>query len=151
MKIYAFHSTHFIPANLDRCWDFFSSPSNLSKITPPEMGFVVKSELPDTSYPGQIIVYTVKPLLGIPVTWVTEITQLREKKLFIDEQRFGPYKFWHHQHAFREVPGGVEMTDLVHYAMPFGIFGRIALPIVKKKIREIFDYRSRVIEKVFGS
>ena len=150
MKIYTFHSTLFVPGNLSRCWAFFSSPSNLSKITPPVLGFFVKTRLPEKSYSGQIIVYTVKPLLGIPVTWVTEITQMKEMEFFIDEQRFGPYRFWHHQHSFREVSGGVEMTDLVHYVLPFGIFGRIAHPLIRKKISEIFTYRSKVIEQVFG-
>ena len=149
MKLYTFKTTQFIPADLQTCWDFFSSPGNLQKITPPSMGFLITSEPEPAMYAGQIISYKVKPLAGIAITWVTEITQVKEKSFFIDEQRFGPYKFWHHKHFFREAEGGVEMTDLVHYAIPFGIFGRLGHFMIKKKLQEIFDYRNTVIKKMF--
>jgi ligand-binding SRPBCC domain-containing protein len=149
MKIHTYKTTQIVHTDLQTCWDFFSSPGNLQKITPPSMGFNIISGADRKMYPGQIITYTVKPFLGIPVTWVTEITQVKEWEFFIDEQRFGPYKFWHHQHFFRLVPEGIEMTDIVHYVLPFGVLGMIAIPMVKKKLREIFSYREKVIGQGF--
>jgi ligand-binding SRPBCC domain-containing protein len=148
MKIKTLTKVQFIPIDAGLCWDFFSDPSNLAKITPPSMGFRITSAQTGM-YPGQIITYSVRPIAGIPVTWVTEITQVKKGEYFIDEQRFGPYKFWHHKHFFMEVPGGVEMTDIVHYALPLDPFSRIFLPFVKKKLEEIFQFRSKYIEREF--
>lgn len=151
-RVYSFHTTQIIPVSLDAAWDFFSNPANLQAITPADMGFKVVSKYHgDKMYPGQVIEYTVKPLLSIPIYWMTEITHVEDKKYFVDEQRFGPYSLWHHQHHFKETAGGVEMTDIVHYKVPFWILGDIANTIlVKKKLKEIFDYRYRVVEERFG-
>ena len=101
-------------------------------------------------YAGQIIEYKVSPVLGIPLYWMTEITHVEQHKFFVDEQRFGPYSMWHHQHHFREVPGGVEMTDIVHYKMPFWFLGDIANTLfVKKQLNDIFNYRFKAVEKIF--
>jgi ligand-binding SRPBCC domain-containing protein len=98
-------------------------------------------------YEGLMIEYTVKPLLGIPMNWVTEIKTVKDLKFFVDEQRVGPYKIWHHEHHFKEVDGGVEMTDIVSYALPLGFLGRLMHPIlVKKKLEEIFDFRFKAVE-----
>jgi ligand-binding SRPBCC domain-containing protein len=149
MKINTLTKVQFIPVDAETCWDFFSDPSNLAKITPPEMGFKITSAV-SAMYPGLIITYQVRPLAGIPLTWVTEITQVKKGEYFVDEQRFGPYKFWHHKHFFREVTGGVEMMDIVHYALPLDPFSRIFLPVVRKKLEEIFRYRSKFIETEFN-
>ena len=115
------------------------------------MGFEITSDLGDGKmYSGQIISYVVTPVMGIPMSWTTEITHVIDKKYFVDEQRFGPYSFWHHQHWFKEVEGGVEMTDIVNYGLPLGILGRLANTLfVKSKLQEIFDYREKVVEKYF--
>lgn len=140
-----------IPISLQEAWDFFSSPKNLATITPDELGFVIKSELPEKMYPGMFIEYTVKPLFGIPMTWVTEITHVEYLKYFVDEQRVGPYSIWHHQHFFKEIPGGVEATDIVNYQLPFAPFGNIVHPIlVKGKLNQIFDYRWNKMIELFG-
>ncbi len=151
MKIYTLKKDQFLPISLDQAWDFFSSPVNLKKITPEYMGFKITSEFGDGKmYPGQIISYVVTPVLGIPMSWTTEITHVLDKKYFVDEQRFGPYSFWHHQHWFREVEGGVEMTDIVNYGLPLGFLGRMANALfVKSKLQEIFDYREKVVLKYF--
>ncbi len=142
MKIYKLHKKQILNIPLETAWDFFSNPKNLSRITPKKMGFDIKSELPERMYAGMIIEYTVKPVLGIPLNWVTEITHVDEPNFFIDEQRFGPYKFWHHQHIFKKISDGVEMEDIIHYGLPMGIFGRMAHPIiVKPELEGIFDYR----------
>jgi ligand-binding SRPBCC domain-containing protein len=103
-------------------------------------------------YPGQIIEYKVRPLLQIPVYWMTEITHVEDKQFFVDEQRFGPYSLWHHQHHFLTVPGGVEMTDIVHYKIPFWFLGDLANRLmIRKKLKEIFEYRFKAVEEKFGS
>ncbi|HNW53861.1 MAG TPA: SRPBCC family protein [Bacteroidales bacterium] len=144
--------TQFVPARLDVVWDFFSSPGNLSKITPPEMGFIIISPPQPEMYSGMFIMYKVSPLLGIKLNWVTEITHVREKLFFVDEQRRGPYQIWHHEHHFREVEGGVEMRDILHYRVPFGILGTLVDHLfVKKKVRAIFSFREKRIHELFPS
>lgn len=141
-----------IPVSLDKAWDFFSNPANLQAITPDTMGFKVISKYHgDTMYAGQLIEYKVRPVLNIPLYWMTEITQVKDRQYFIDEQRFGPYALWHHQHHFRAIEGGVEMTDIIHYKNPLGILGRLAnVLFVKKKVNTIFDYRFKKVEELFG-
>ena len=151
MKLYRLHTMQDIKISLDEAWDFFSDPRNLAKITPDHLSFNILSELPEKMYAGMIIEYTIKPVAGIPIRWITEITQVREKEFFIDEQRAGPYKFWHHQHMFEEIDGGTRMYDTVHYAVPFGIFGRIANSLfVKRQVNMIFDFRHRILENKFN-
>lgn len=150
MKLYRLHRTQKLPLSVNEAWDFFSNPRNLALITPPSLGFKVTSDVPPKMYQGMIVTYTVTPLLNYPVRWVTEITHVDEGRMFVDEQRFGPYKFWHHQHIFEETEGGVEMTDLIHYALPFGPLGRIAHSlIVKRQLDEIFDFRRKYLEEKF--
>lgn len=118
------------------------------------MGFHILTDEEDikTAYSGQIIEYTVSPVLGIKMYWLTEITHLVEKKYFVDEQRFGPYSFWHHQHFIKEVEGGVEMIDIIHYKLPLGILGRIANALfVKKQLAEIFNYRYEKLEVLYNN
>lgn len=153
MAVYSIKTIQRIPVGLDRAWDFFSSPANLQTITPADMGFtVISRHHGDKMYAGQIIEYTVRPVLGIPLYWMTEITQVKDQQYFIDEQRYGPYSLWHHQHHFREIQNGVEMTDIVHYKIPFWFFGDLANSLfVRKQLRGIFDYRYKKVEELFGS
>lgn len=148
--MFQFKRKQIIPTDINTCWDFFSSPSNLKLITPPYMGFDVKTIVPDSMYEGLIIAYTVKPLLGIPVEWVTEITHINKGVFFVDEQRIGPYKLWHHEHHFKEVAEGVEMIDIVSYELPFGKLGKLFEPfLVAPKLKEIFDYRFKKVDELF--
>ena len=102
-------------------------------------------------YPGQMITYNVSPVLGIPLFWMTEITHVKEGEYFIDEQRFGPYALWHHEHRFKAINGGVEMTDIVSYKLPLGPLGSLAYHLfVKKEVEQIFNYRYKVLEERFG-
>jgi ligand-binding SRPBCC domain-containing protein len=140
-----------IPASVNEAWDFFSDPRNLSKITPPSMGFkILNKDLPEKIYPGMVIRYRVKPLLGIPVTWVTKILDVKEPDFFTDSQLSGPYSFWHHKHTFKPVQGGVEITDVVNYKVPLGFLGKIAERLfVNRKVAEIFTFRESVLNKYF--
>lgn len=150
-KLFTFQTKQFIPRSLEEVWEFISSPKNLKEITPAYMGFDIVSESPvDKMYTGIIIAYKVSPMFGIKMNWVTEITHVEELHYFIDEQRFGPYTFWHHKHFLKEVEGGVEMIDILHYKVPFGFIGNIANRlIIKKKLKEIFDYRFKKLEELF--
>ncbi len=140
-----------LPISLPEAWSFFSDPRNLSRITPPSLGLEVTSDLPGVMYSGMIITYLVRPIPWVSVGWVTEITHVREPVLFVDEQRFGPYRFWHHEHHFREVEGGVEMEDIVHYALPFGTIGRVfGGPLVRRRLEQIFSFRRRFLVREFG-
>jgi len=151
MGIYQLHTRQFLPVSLEEAWDFVSSPYNLKHITPESMGFeILSKDLPEKMYPGMIISYTVKPLLGIKTTWVSEITHVREMKYFVDEQRVGPYSLWHHEHHLEAVEGGVLMRDVVTYRPPFGILGKLANRIIiKRKLRDIFLYRENALNKRF--
>ena len=152
MPVYTKHETLKIPATIYQVWDFISSPQNLKHITPEYMGFdITTKNLPEKVYPGMIISYLVKPLLGIQMRWVTEITHVSELKYFVDEQRFGPYKMWHHQHIIEAIEGGVLMTDIVDYQPPMGFIGAIANQLViKNQLNEIFTFRTKKLEEYFG-
>lgn len=151
MKVHLLEREQCLPIPLEEAWGFFSTPSNLNEITPDDLGFRITSRLAGEMYEGQIITYRVKvaPLVWVP--WVTEIKCVDPGRSFIDEQRFGPYKFWHHRHFFEEVPGGVRMVDTVHYALPLGPMGGVAHALfVRRKLGWIFDYRKRVLAERFG-
>jgi ligand-binding SRPBCC domain-containing protein len=149
--MYQFKTIQIIPTDLETCWDFFSSPKNLKIITPDYMGFEVLVDVPEKMYAGLMIEYEVRPLMGIPMKWITEITHVDELKFFVDEQRKGPYKIWHHEHHFKQLENGIEMTDIVSYELPFGILGKLAHPlVVKSKLNQIFDYRFQKVEDIFG-
>jgi len=151
-KVYSIKTVQKMPISLDDAWEFFSRPSNLKDITPTNLGFnIISKHHGEKMYAGQIIEYIVKPVLGIPLYWMTEIAQVADKQYFIDEQRFGPYSLWHHQHHFKEIEGGVEMTDIVHYKMPFWFLGDIAnLLFVQAQVRNIFEFRFTATERKFG-
>ena len=152
MSHYQLRINQFLKTDIDTIWDFASSPANLKEITPDYMLFnITSNDLPEKMYPGMIISYEVSPLLNIKINWLTEITQVKNKSFFIDEQRMGPYKMWHHQHLFEEQNDGVLMTDIVTYIPPFGIVGNIANTLfIKKQLRNIFDYRYKVMDEKFN-
>ncbi len=134
--------------SLTDCWDFFSDPRNLAKITPPALNFQVRSEVPAKIYPGLMIRYTVTPVFGIRMSWLTEIVQVQEPYYFADEQRQGPYRLWHHEHFFREMDDGqIEVRDLVHYIPPFGPLGGLINGLmIKQQLAAIFDHRGQALE-----
>ena len=152
MPLYQFKREQKVKSTLPELWDFISSPRNLKEITPDHMGFDITSgDLPEKMYPGMIIIYTVRPLLGIGMTWVTEITHVEHERYFVDEQRVGPCSIWHHEHHLEPIEGGVLMRDIVSYQPPMGFLGAIANSVViRAKLQEIFDYRVDAVEKRFG-
>ena len=150
--MYKLYFSQKLPINLPTAWDFFSSPSNLEKITPKSLGMKIKHLDPNIKmYPGQLITYTIKPLWNLSMEWVTEIVAVQEPTYFIDEQKFGPYTFWHHEHRFTEIPGGVLMEDTIYYKVPFGIIGKALHSLkIRKDVEGIFVHRCEVLEKLFG-
>jgi ligand-binding SRPBCC domain-containing protein len=150
MKPFEFERIQVLPISIDTAWDFFSNPGNLARITPPGMDFRITSSPQGSTYAGQIFTYTVRPLLGISMAWTTEITHVSKPVFFVDEQRFGPYRFWHHQHFFREVDGGVEVRDLVHYLLHHDqLAWLVNRLIVAPRLRKIFDYRTTALHTIF--
>lgn len=148
--IYTLTASQELPISLSQAWEFFSSPENLAKITPKKMGFNITSETSGKMYPGQIISYRIGILPGIKSNWVTEITQVKEGEFFIDEQRFGPYKMWHHEHIFEKSEKGVLMKDKISYKLPMGFLGGIAHSLfVKNQLQGIFKYRIKILNELF--
>lgn len=149
--IYTLEVSQFLKIAQEDAWNFFSSPGNLSKITPPSMGFVITSGPAKRMYAGQIISYRVSPFAGFRSNWVTEITRVEEGRFFVDEQRFGPYRMWHHEHIFEPKDSGVLMTDRISYKLPMGILGRLAHSVfVRKKLRRIFEFREITLNQLFN-
>jgi ligand-binding SRPBCC domain-containing protein len=148
--IYTLEVQQFLQLSLAEAWSFFSSPENLAKITPQHMGFSITSAKAGKMYQGQIITYKVSPIQGIRTNWVTEITHVEDQSFFVDEQRFGPYRMWHHEHHFKIQDQGILMTDRVSYKLPFGIFGRIAHALfVRKQLEQIFLFREKCLDEMF--
>lgn len=152
-KVFVLKSVQRVPADMEKVWQFFSDPANLFVMTPPSLNLKnTNQQVFDAMYPGQVITYWVRPILGIPLFWLTEITHVAHHRFFVDEQRKGPYSMWHHQHHFKPVEGGVEMIDLVHYSLPLGPLGTLAHSLlVKSELRKIFTYRYHKINELFGA
>lgn len=151
MEVFKLKYSQKLPISLNEAWDFLSSPKNLELITPRHMDFNITDWDEKKAYPGQIIQYTVKPLLGVKINWVTEITQVKDKEFFIDEQRFGPYSFWHHKHFLKEVENGILIEDVIHYKIPLGPIGvLINFLFINSKLNSIFKYRKQELIKIFG-
>jgi ligand-binding SRPBCC domain-containing protein len=150
MSVHTLVRKQLIQADIDSIWQFFSSPDNLAAITPTYMNFRITSEKEYGIYPGQIITYKVSPLLSIPLSWMTEITHVVDKRMFVDEQRVGPYSLWHHKHLFEQTPEGILMTDIVHYQLPLYFIGDIIHYLfIKQQLHNIFDYRHEKVKEIF--
>jgi ligand-binding SRPBCC domain-containing protein len=150
MQTYYYNTEQLLSIDINKAWDFFSSAKNLALITPPEMNFKIKTELGDAGiYEGMLIDYTVRPLLGIPLNWQTEICEVKEPYFFLDKQLKGPFRLWEHSHSFIEKENGVLVKDQVKYQMPFGMMGTMAHAfIVKKRIEDIFSFRKGILKNL---
>ncbi len=153
MRIYTLKREQYLPITMEKAWEFFSTPLNLNEMTPDDMAFEILTDVEGQKmYPGMIINYKVSPFPGVKVRWTTEITHVKDFKYFVDEQRFGPYSFWHHKHFFEEVEGGIKTVDIVDYGLPLGFLGTIAHEIlVKNKLKNIFDFRYNKMKELFGT
>ncbi len=150
MKMYRLERRQSLPISIEAAWDFFSQPLNLPLITPPWLDFSVISEVPDRIYAGMIISFRLRPLLGLPVTWVSEITHVREPRFFVDEQKVGPYRFWHHEHFFTQTKDSVQVHDIVHYDPGYGVLGRfLNKNMLGERLAGIFEYRKNTLTRLF--
>ena len=151
MRLHVLKREQWLAAPLERVWPFFATPANLDALTPPDLRMRITSEPEPVMTAGQIITYRIRLLPGVTTDWVTEITHLLPGRFFVDEQRAGPYRFWHHRHRFEEVGGGVNVIDEVHYALPFGFLGEVAHSVdVARRLQRIFDYRAEALERTFA-
>lgn len=149
---YKIQREQFLPISIEEAWEFFSRPENLGKLTPDDIGFEITHNDSERMHEGQIICYKIEVFPLIKVKWVTEITHVEQNRMFIDNQRVGPYRLWHHTHEFEETDGGIIMKDTVHYALPFGIMGTLAHALfVRRKLKSIFDYREKAVLELFPS
>ena len=150
--LHTLKTSQILNSDIKQVWDFMSNPSNLALITPTHMGFQIVGNKEEVKmYPGQIIEYFVSPIAGIKMHWVTEITHVKEGEYFVDEQRFGPYSFWHHKHFMKETASGVLMEDIVHYKVPMGPIGDFVNSIfIRGQLKKIFDYRFNKLEVMFN-
>ncbi len=153
MPAYQYYREQKLKATREELWSFISNPANLSKITPPEMGFKITTpHLSDNMYEGQIITYKVTPLFGISVEWVTEITHVVDFDYFVDEQRAGPYNIWHHEHRLVQDGDHIIMQDLITYKPPFGILGTFANRlIIRNTLNRIFNFREKTLNSIFDN
>jgi ligand-binding SRPBCC domain-containing protein len=151
LKLNSLKRVQKIDAPIDVVWEFVSTPVNLSTITPDWLNFQIVSSLSKRMYEGMIVEYRVTPMLNIKFKWITEITHVKDYEFFVDEQRFGPYKFWHHKHFFKKLDEkSIEMTDEVHYILPFDIFNTLNNLYIARKLEKIFEYRYKKIESIFN-
>jgi ligand-binding SRPBCC domain-containing protein len=151
-KMYTLRRSQLLPVSLDEAWAFFSDPNNLPEITPPEMDFRIGEGASERMYAGMIISYRLRPIGHFWSRWVTEITHVDAPHFFVDEQRIGPYRFWHHKHYFSQVADGVQVVDVVHYEVPFGLFGRLIHNLfIAKRLHRIFDYRAKALSDRYAN
>ncbi len=150
MTIHHLTRKQFIPIRLEDAWPFFSTPRNLEAITPGFLNFRITSAVPEEIYSGLIITYKIAAVAGIPMAWVTEIKHVEPLHRFVDEQRIGPFRFWFHEHSFESVADGIEMTDTVHYVMPWGWLGELVhMAFIKQRLNAIFDFRRTYIGELW--
>jgi ligand-binding SRPBCC domain-containing protein len=152
MRLFRFECTQILPVTLGEAWAFFSDPGNLAKITPPSLNLAPDSPVPAAMHPGMIVTYRIKVFPGLSMTWVTEITHVEAPNFFVDEQRFGPYRFWHHLHRFTPCEQGVVAEDMIHYGLHGGpLAGAINTVAVLPQLRKIFEFRRSALTDRFGS
>lgn len=150
MKTYRLEREQWLPFSPSAAFDFFSRAENLEQITPPWLGFRIRTPLPVEMRVGTRIEYTIR-LAGLPLRWRTRISEWEPSERFTDVQESGPYALWEHHHSFRSVGDGVLMSDRVRYGLPFGPLGRATHALaVRAALATIFDYRFDRIREILG-
>lgn len=149
--MYTLERTMQVQTTKEKAWDFIRNPANLNLITPPDMAFTIKTQLPDEMFEGMLVEYRVKiPMMG-QQPWLSELKYIVPGESFVDEQKIGPYKLWIHYHGLEEAEGGVRFIDRVTYEVPFGIMGKIAHALfIKKTLQRIFDYRKQKLAELLA-
>lgn len=150
--MYTLHRETTISTSLEKAWAFICNPANLNLITPEDMRFEIRSNLPARMYEGMLVEYRVKlPLIGRQ-SWLSELKHIQEGRSFVDEQKIGPYRLWYHYHGVEQDPGGVRFIDHVTYEVPFGIIGRLVhVFFIRRTLERIFDYREQQLKKLLSA
>lgn len=153
MKVTQWTASQKVNGNIEEVWSFFSNPANLDQLTPKEVNFSIQSISGEGSmYPGMLVQYRIRPFKWLPINffWVAEIKQVQKHIRFIDEQRYGPFAFWYHEHAFEIVDGGVMVKDILHYRVPLGFIGKIIdRLVIRLAIKRIFNTRTEILHEYF--
>ncbi len=150
VKFHTLRREQWIPRPIEEVFGFFADARNLEEITPPWLGFRILDMDSDPISAGTEIRYRLR-LHGIPIHWRTEIRHWDAPYRFVDVQRSGPYKLWHHTHRFEAHEGRTKMIDVVRYRLPFGVLGRLVHALkVRGDVRRIFDYRRQRIHELFA-
>ena len=151
--LYTLYAKQTVAKEIDLLWNFFRKPRNLNKLTPEDVEFKIISGKSDDFYSGKIISYKIKPFKMINFNWVTEISQVKEGSYFVDNQIFGPYTMWHHEHHFKSNSNGTtDIIDIVKYKVPFYILGKLMHKMfIRKKLFKIFMFRQKKINDIFNN
>lgn len=147
--MYSIERSQVIPAPRKTAFRYFEDPHNLSKITPPWLGFEVLKVDGLPLRAGTRVEYRIR-WLGLPVRWRTLITEYEQGRRFVDVQAGGPYRHWRHEHLFEDAGAGTLIRDRVEYELPFGSLGKLVHRLlVARQLRRIFDYREEKIRDAF--
>ena len=148
-KRYRLERQQVIAAPREQVFEFFSKAENLEKLTPPFLRFRILTSLPIEMKRDQLIEYRIG-LGGVPMNWLTRISEWQPPQRFVDEQRRGPYRYWHHSHEFEDTDAGTSMRDVVEYELPLGPLGKLAHALlVERLLQRIFDYREQAVRGAF--
>lgn len=146
MHLHELHRELWLPRPLHEVFSFFADPQNLEVITPPWLNFRILNPHRIKMHPGTLIDYRLR-VRGIPMRWQSEITEWKPPHRFIDVQRRGPYRLWHHEHTFEQDDNGTLCRDVVRYAVPFDwLTHRL---FVRPDIEAIFDFRGQKMRELF--
>jgi len=151
MKIYHLYRQQSLNVSKEDAWEFLSSPYHLNEVTPDFFNVKITSKVPKSIYAGLMISYQMQAVFGVPMAWLSEVSQCVELKRFIYQQRVGPFKFLSHEVRLTESESGIVLEDILFYAMPFGKFGEIIhWALIGDKLKQIFDTRHDVLEIKWG-
>jgi ligand-binding SRPBCC domain-containing protein len=149
MRVHRLEREQLLPRPPDEVFQFYADARNLERITPPLLGFRVVGDEPIEMRPGALIQYRIR-LHGIAIDWLTRIEEWEPDVRFVDAQLAGPYALWHHTHTFEARDGGTLIRDVVRWALPLWPFGELALPLVRRDLRRIFDFRRDEVARLLA-
>jgi ligand-binding SRPBCC domain-containing protein len=139
----------WVPEVPEKVFPFFADAYNLERITPPFLGFHVRSVSTPEVGEGTVLRYRLR-IHGIPVLWRSRIEDWQPPRRFVDRQLFGPYAAWHHTHDFVPERGGTLLRDTVRYRLRCAAVQHLPmLAWVHRNVRAIFTYRQEVIRSLF--
>ncbi len=150
MRTHRLEREQFLPHPCERVFAFFAQARNLERLTPSWLSFQVLTAEPIEMRVGTLIDYRLR-VHGLPLRWQSRIEEWVPGESFVDHQVKGPYRLWHHRHTFQSRGSGTVVGDVVNYALPFGVVGDLADPLlVRRDLRRIFAFRHETVERLLG-